>query len=90
VKSLNGGFTTGSLYTNAETTPECWTPQHKRDRGILERVRGQAVTNIKGREHLCYEEGLSELRQPSLPWPGATFPASPGGCSGAGGWLGCS
>ncbi|KAK4812728.1 hypothetical protein QYF61_015047 [Mycteria americana] len=37
---------------------QCWAPQYKRDRDRLERVRQRAVKEMKGLEHLCYEERL--------------------------------
>ncbi|KAK4830187.1 hypothetical protein QYF61_009214 [Mycteria americana] len=44
-----------------ECCVQCWAPQYKRDRDILERVQGRARKTIKGLEHLSYEERLREL-----------------------------
>ncbi|PKU31447.1 hypothetical protein llap_18247 [Limosa lapponica baueri] len=38
-----------------------WAPQIKKDRELLERVQWRAMKMIKGMEHLCYEEKLTDL-----------------------------
>ncbi|KFM08384.1 hypothetical protein AS27_03912, partial [Aptenodytes forsteri] len=40
---------------------QLWSPQHKKDRDLWERVQKRATKMIRGMEHLCYEERLREL-----------------------------
>ncbi|KFW62980.1 hypothetical protein AS28_07678, partial [Pygoscelis adeliae] len=44
-----------------ESCVQLWSPQHKKDTDLLERVQKRAVKMIKGMEHLCCEERLREL-----------------------------
>ncbi|KFM00633.1 hypothetical protein AS27_03035, partial [Aptenodytes forsteri] len=40
---------------------QLWSPQHKKDTDLLERVQTRAMKMIRGMEHLSYEERLREL-----------------------------
>ncbi|KGL86516.1 hypothetical protein N301_00212, partial [Charadrius vociferus] len=40
---------------------QLWSPQHKKDMDLLERVQRKAMRMIRGLEHLSYEERLREL-----------------------------
>ncbi|KFQ33596.1 hypothetical protein N332_02428, partial [Mesitornis unicolor] len=45
---------------------QLWSPQHKKDIELLERVKRKAAKMIKGLEHLSYEDRLRELMVFSL------------------------
>jgi len=40
---------------------QLWSPQHRRDMDLLERVQGRATKMFRGLEHHSYEERLGEL-----------------------------
>ena len=40
---------------------QLWSPQHRRDMDLLERVQRRATEMIRGLEHLCCEDRLREL-----------------------------
>ncbi|PKU45415.1 hypothetical protein llap_4300 [Limosa lapponica baueri] len=40
---------------------QLWSPQHKKDMGLLEQVQRRATNTIKGLEHLSYDDRLREL-----------------------------
>ncbi|KAF1658026.1 hypothetical protein FQA23_0006236, partial [Aptenodytes patagonicus] len=40
---------------------QLWSPQHKKDTDLLERVQKRVMKMIRGLEQLCYEERLREL-----------------------------
>jgi len=44
-----------------ESGIQLWSPQHRKDMDLLERVQRRATKMIRGLEHLSYEERLREL-----------------------------
>lgn len=54
---LHSAFVTPHL----EYYIQVWSPQHKKDVKLLERVQRGTVMMIRGLENLCYEERLKEL-----------------------------
>ena len=47
--------------TQLESCIQLWSPQHRRDRDLLEWVQRRATKMIEGLEHLSCEERLREL-----------------------------
>ncbi|KFQ78503.1 hypothetical protein N337_11024, partial [Phoenicopterus ruber ruber] len=44
-----------------ESCIQLWSPQHRKDTDLLERVQRRATKMIRGMEHLSYEDRLREL-----------------------------
>jgi len=44
-----------------ESCVQLWSPQHRKDMELLERLQRRATKMIRGLKHLCYEERLREL-----------------------------
>ena len=44
-----------------ESCIQLWSPQHRKDMDLLERVQRRATKFIRGMEHLSYEDRLREL-----------------------------
>jgi len=49
-----------------ESCIQLWSPQHRKDRDLLEQVQRRSTKMIRGLEHLSYEQRLRELRLLSL------------------------
>ena len=49
-----------------ESCVQLWSPQHTRDKDMLERDQRRVTKIIRGMEHLFYEEGLRKLGLLSL------------------------
>jgi len=44
-----------------ESCTQLWSPQHKKDMDVLDRVQRRAMKMIRGLEYLSYEDRLREL-----------------------------
>jgi len=44
-----------------ESCIQLWSPQHRKDMDLLERVQRRATKVIRGLEHLSYKERLRDL-----------------------------
>jgi len=44
-----------------ESCIQLWSPQHRKDTDLLERLQGRATKMIQGMEHLSCEDTLREL-----------------------------
>jgi len=49
-----------------ESSVQLWSPQHKKDMDLLERVQKRATKMVQGLKHLSYEDRLRELGPLSL------------------------
>ena len=49
-----------------ESCVQLWSPQHRKDRDLLEWVQRRATKMVRWLVHLCYEESLRELELLSL------------------------
>ena len=49
------------MRSHLEYCIQLWSPQHRRDMDLLDRVQRRATKMIRGTEHLPYEERLREL-----------------------------
>jgi len=54
------------LRPHLESCVQLWSPQHRTDMCLLERVQRKASKTVRGLEHLSYEERLREFRPFSL------------------------
>jgi len=48
--------------THLESCIQLWSPQHRKDMDLLERVWRRATKMVRGLEHLFYDKRLRELK----------------------------
>ena len=47
--------------SHLECCIQLWSPQHRKDIDLLEKVQKRPIKIIRGLEHLCYEDRLKEF-----------------------------
>ena len=63
-QQLKGGhpaFCFAPLSSHLEFCIQMWSPQYRRDVGLLEHIQMRATKMIPGMEHLPYQYGLRQL-----------------------------